>query len=162
MRRFGVAVVIGLLTTVSSAFAADQETTTTLTPTVAAAATTLAQRPDLASTINLAAQFKAPRRPFALPGLYAGSAFLQGYDAYSTLSALKSGATEANPLMRGITKSPVAFVALKAGVTAGSIMGAERLWKDNHRTAAVLMMIASNGMMAAVAAHNSAVLQRVR
>jgi hypothetical protein len=162
MRWFGVAAVMGLMMTASSVFAADQETTTTLTPTVAATATTLAQRPDRASTINLAAQFKAPRRPFALPGLYAGSAFLQGYDAYSTLSALKSGATEANPLMRGITKSPVAFVALKAGVTAGSIMGAERLWKDNHRTAAVLMMIASNGMMAAVAAHNSAVLQRVR
>ena len=162
MRCVGVAAMMGLMMTASSVFAADQETTTALTPTVAAAATSLAQRLDLTSTINLAAQFKAPRRPLALPGLYAGSALLQGYDAYSTLSALKSGATEANPLMRGITKSPVAFVALKAGVTAGSIMGAERLWKDNHRTAAVLMMIASNGMMAAVAAHNSAVLQRVR
>ena len=162
MRRFAVAAVMGLMMSASSLFAADQETTTALTPAVAATATTLAQRPDLASTINLATQFKRPRRPMPLPGLYAGSAFLQGYDAYSTLSALKSGATEANPLMRGITKNPAAFVALKAGVTAASIVGAERLWKDNHRTAAVLMMIASNGMMAAVAAHNSAVLQRVR
>jgi Domain of unknown function (DUF5658) len=162
MRWLGVAVVTGLMTTTSSVLAADQQTTTTLTPTVAAAATSLAQRPDLASTINLAAQFKMPRRPMPLSGLYAGSAFLQGYDAYSTLSALKSGATEANPLIRGITKNPAAFVALKAGVTAASIMGAERLRKDNHRTAAILMMIASNGMMAAVAAHNSAVLHRVR
>jgi hypothetical protein len=107
-------------------------------------------------------QFKAPHRPLALPGLYAGSAFLQGYDAYSTLSALKSGATEANPLMKGITRSPLAFVAVKTGLTVASILGAERLWKEDHRVAAVMMMVASNGMMAAVAAHNASVLQRVR
>jgi hypothetical protein len=162
MRRVLAAVVMGLLVTSSSVFAADEETATTLTPAVAAAATTLAQRPDLASAINLAAQFRAPHRPVVLPVLYAGSAFLQGYDAYSTLTALKSGASEANPLMRGVTKSPAAFVALKAGITAASIMGAERMWKNDHRIAAVMMMIASNSMMAAVAAHNSSVLQRVK
>ena len=97
-----------------------------------------------------------------LSSLYAGSAFLQGYDAYSTLTALKSGAVEANPLMKGITKSPAAFMALKAGMTMASIMSAERMWKNNYRAGAVIMMIASNGMMAAVAAHNASVLRRVQ
>jgi uncharacterized protein DUF5658 len=161
MRRLLVAVVVGVIVMTASAFGADDETAASLTPAVAAAATSLAQRPDLAS-INLAVPFRAPNRPFALPALYAGSAFLQGYDAYSTLAAIRSGATEANPLMKGITKSPVAFVALKAGLTTASIMSAERLWKDNHRVAAIAMMAASNGMMAMVAAHNASVLRRVR
>ena len=34
------------------------------------------------------------RRPLLLPALYAGSAILQGYDAYSTMSALKAGGIE--------------------------------------------------------------------
>ena len=160
MRRTLVGSLVGLLLMTSSAFAADDNTTTAVTPAIAAAATSLV-RPDLAANITVAPRV-APRRPLMLPSLYAGSAFLQGYDAYSTLSALKNGGTEANPLMKGITKSPVAFIGLKAGVTMMSIMAAERMWKDNNRLGAVLTMVASNGFMAAVAAHNAAVLQRVR
>lgn len=163
MRRIAVAAVMSLMLTASSVFAADEEGVKSLAPAVAAAAaTTLAQRTDLAASINLAGQFKAPRRPMLLPSLYAGSVMLQGYDAYSTLTALRSGAAEANPLMKSITRSPAAFVALKAGVTMASILSAERMWKDNHRVAAVVMMVVSNGMMAAVAAHNASVLNRVR
>jgi len=160
MRRTLVGSLVGLLLMTSSAFAADDNTTTAVTPAIAAAATSLV-RPDLAANITVAPRV-APRRPLMLPSLYAGSAFLQGYDAYSTLSALKNGGTEANPLMKGITKSPVAFIGLKAGVTMMSIMAAERMWKDNNRLGAVLTMVASNGFMAAVAAHNAAVLQRVK
>ena len=160
MRRTLVGSLVGLLLMTSSAFAADDNTTTAVTPAIAAAATSLV-RPDLAANLTTAPRI-APRRPLVLPSLYAGSAFLQGYDAYSTLSALKNGGTEANPLMKGITKSPVAFIGLKAGVTMMSIMAAERMWKDNNRLGAVLTMVASNGFMAAVAAHNAAVLQRVK
>ena len=162
MRRILVAAVAGLMLTAAPVFAADEDGATMLTPTAAAVATSMVQHSDLAANINLAAQFKAPHRPLLLPTLYAGTAVLQGYDAYSTLTALKSGATEANPLMKGITKSPIAFVALKAGMTAVSIMSAERMWKNDHRVAAVLVMVVSNGMMAAVAAHNASVLHRVR
>jgi uncharacterized protein DUF5658 len=162
MRRTLVGSLVGLLLMTSSAAAADQDTTTTtMTPAMAAAATTLV-RPDLAATVNFAPRIAASRRPLALPGLYAGSAFLQGYDAYSTLTALKHGGVEANPLMKGITKSPIAFIGLKAGVTTMSIMAAERMWKDNNRLGAVLTMVASNGFMAVVAAHNASVLQRVK
>jgi hypothetical protein len=161
MRRTLVGSLVGLLLMTSSVFAADDQTTATVTPAIAAAATTLV-RPDLAANVNIAPRIAAERRPLMLPSLYAGSAFLQGYDAYSTLTALKNGGTEANPLMKGITKSPVAFIGLKAGVTMMSIMAAERMWKDNNRLGAVLTMVASNGFMAVVAAHNAAVLQRVK
>jgi len=160
MRRIVLTTVMGLMLTASSVLAADEEGAKSLAPTIAAAATSIAQKTDLAAV--KAAQFKAPRRPMLLPTLYAGSALLQGYDAYSTLSALKSGATEANPLMKGITKSPVAFIALKAGMTTVSIMAAERMWKDNHRVRAIVVMAVSNGMMAMVARHNAGVLNRVR
>lgn len=161
MRRIVVTTVVGLMLTASSVLAADEDGAKLLAPTIAAAATSIAQKTDLAASIK-AAQFKAPRRPMLLPTLYAGSALLQGYDAYSTLSALKAGATEANPLMKGITKSPVAFIALKAGMTTVSIMAAERMWKDNHRVRAIVVMAVSNGMMAMVARHNAGVLNRVR
>jgi hypothetical protein len=161
MRRTLVGSLVGLLLLSSSVFAADDDTTTTVTPAMAAAATTLA-RPDLTANLTVAPRIAVRRRPIALSSLYAGSVFLQSYDAYSTLSALRNGGTEANPLMKGITKSPVAFIGLKAGVTMMSIMAAERMWKDNNRVRAVLTMVATNGFMAAVAAHNTAVLHRVQ
>jgi hypothetical protein len=160
MRRTLVGSLVGLLLMSAPVFAADDDTTTTVTPTIAAAAASLV-RPDLSANLNIAPRI-APRRPMALPSLYAGSVFLQSYDAYSTLSALKRGATEANPLMKAVTKSPVAFIGLKAGVATMSIMAAERMWKDNNRLGAVLTMVASNGFMAMVAAHNSAVLHRMQ
>ena len=161
MRRTLAGSLVGLLLMSSSAFAADDNTTSTVTPAMAAAATTLA-RPDLTSTLTVAPRFAVPRRPLALPALYAGSVFLQSYDTYSTLAALRNGGTEANPLMKGITKSPVAFIGLKAGVTLMSIMAAERMWKDDNRLRAVLTMAATNGFMAVVAAHNTAVLRRMQ
>jgi hypothetical protein len=161
MRRTLVGSLVGLVLMTTSAFAADDNTTTAVTPAMAAAATTLV-RPDLTANLTVAPRIAAPRRPLVLPSLYAGSVFLQSYDAYSTLTALNRGGTEANPLMKGITKSPVAFIGLKAGVTMMSIMAAERMWKDNNRLGAVLTMVASNGFMAAVAAHNTSVLHRVQ
>lgn len=97
-------------------------------------------------------------RPAALPALYVASAALQGYDAYSTLTALKQGGLEANPLMKNIVKHPAAFVALKATVAATSIMAAERMWKNGNRLCAVGVMVASNVAMGFVAASNARVL----
>lgn len=162
MRRILVGSLVGVLLTASSAFAADDNTAATLTPAIAAAATSLAQRPELAAGITFAPRRTENARPLALPALYAGSALLQGYDAYSTLNALNHGAAEANPLMKGITKSPMAFIGLKAGMTTMSIMAAERMWKNNNRLGAVLTMVASNSVMAMVAAHNASVLSKVR
>ena len=97
-------------------------------------------------------------RPSILTALYGGSAALQAFDAYSTLKALKGGAVEANPLMKGVVGNPGVFIGIKAAVTGASIMAAEQMWRNNHRVAAIVMMVASNGVMAAVAAHNASVL----
>ncbi len=97
-------------------------------------------------------------RPAILPALYVGNAALQAFDAYSTLKGLSRGATEANPLMAGVTGNPGVFIGIKAGVTAASILAAERMWRNHHRVAAVALMAASNSFMAFVAAHNAAVL----
>lgn len=161
MRRLVIATVLGatLATPAFAADASDQPSLNISGAAVAAAANSAAPAasPDLAtrSTFNY-------RRPSMLPALYATSAALQGYDTFSTLNALKSGAREANPLMKNVVKSPTAFVAMKAGVTAGSIMAAEQLWKNHHRMGAIGMMVASNVMMGLVAAHNSHVLSQLK
>ena len=161
MRRLVIATVLGatLATPAFAADATDQPSLNISGAAVAAAANSAAPAasPELA-TRNMFTY----RRPSMLPALYATSAALQGYDTFSTLNALKSGAREANPLMKSVVKSPTAFVAMKAGVTAGSIMAAEQLWKNHHRMGAIGMMVASNVMMGIVAAHNSRVLSQLK
>jgi hypothetical protein len=99
-----------------------------------------------------------PGRPSILTALYGGSAALQAFDAFSTLKAIKGGAVEANPLMKGVVGNPGVFIGIKATVSAASILAAEQMWRNHHRVAAIVMMAASNGFMAAVAAHNASVL----
>lgn len=154
MRRLLTASVLGLVLAATPAFAADDQTTT-LAPALAAAATALAPAPAL---LTAQPRTPAPRRPALLPALYAGTALLQGYDAYSTLTVLQRGGVEANPLMRGLTARPAMFIGLKAGVATLSIVAAERMWKRGNRLGAVAAMVASNGFMAYVAAHNARVL----
>jgi hypothetical protein len=97
-----------------------------------------------------------------LPALYVSLAGLNVFDAYSTSKGLALGATEQNPLLKGIAGSPAAMWAVKGGATAVSIYMAERLWRKHRRAEAIAVMVISNGMMAAVAARNSAVLGRAR
>ena len=95
-----------------------------------------------------------PRRPAALVPMYASLAALQAADFVSTTRALSSGAAyEANPIMRGVVGSPAAFLAVKAGTTAGTIWIAERLRKK-HPVRALVLMASTNALMAAVVAHN--------
>ena len=161
MRRLLIATLLGA-TLSTPAFAADaadtQPAALVIAPaTIAAAASSTAANVDVATRSDW-----KYGRPSMLPALYATSAALQGYDAYSTLTALKHGGREANPLMKGIVKSPAAFVAMKAGVTMASIMASERLWKNHHRLGAIGLMVASNLMMGVVAKHNSQVLSTLK
>jgi hypothetical protein len=96
----------------------------------------------------------------ALVSLHVGFAGFQAYDVYSTTKAIRLGAVEANPLMRKTVGSRAALIGVKVATTAGSIFAAERLWRDRHRVAAIALMAVSNGMMAAVAAHNASVIAR--
>lgn len=102
----------------------------------------------------------APARPAVLPVLYASYAALQAYDVYSTRQALSRGAREANPLMQQVVGSQSAFWAVKASVTVGAIAAAERLWKQNRKSAAVAVLVASNAVAAIVAARNANTLRR--
>ncbi len=106
--------------------------------------------------------FEAPSRPALLPVLYASYAGLQAYDIYSTRQALSRGAREANPLMQGAANSSAAMIGLKAGVVVGTIVAAERMWKNNNKVGAIAVLVASNSGAAFVAARNARTLQTLR
>ena len=104
---------------------------------------------------------QALARPAVLPALYASYAALQVFDIYSTKQALARGAREANPQMQGVVGNTSSFVAVKAAVTVGTIVAAERLWKTN-KAAAIALMVVSNGILAHVAANNVRTLRQLR
>jgi hypothetical protein len=93
------------------------------------------------------------KRPAVLPALYVTLGAMQAWDYYSTSSALKAGAREANPTTAAFVGSRGSLLGLKLATTASTIFFAERAWKKN-RLAAVVMMTAINGATAAVAVHN--------
>jgi hypothetical protein len=101
------------------------------------------------------------KRPVILPVLYVGLAGLQAYDVYSTRTGLSRGAAELNPIVAPVAGDTSRLIVLKAASTATTIYLAERLW-HNNKTAAILTMIAANGVMAAVAAHNAVALRELR
>jgi hypothetical protein len=93
------------------------------------------------------------KRPPILPALYASFGALQAWDVYATSAALRSGAREANPVVRPSTGHAAQTMALKAATTAGTIFFVERLWKQN-RVAAVVVLGLINGATTAVAMNN--------
>jgi hypothetical protein len=113
-------------------------------------------------TIFGGAKLEGPKahRGALLPMLYVSLAGLNAFDAYSTQKGLAHGAVEANPMMSGVVGNKAALWAVKGGVTAASIYLSERMWKQGHKAQAVAMMVLSNGVMAAVAAHNAQVIGR--
>jgi hypothetical protein len=103
-----------------------------------------------------------PRRGGLLPALYVSYAALNAFDAYSTTKGLKRGAVEGNLLMRGVAGQTATMWATKAGVTAGSIAVAERLWRADRKKAAIATMLIANGVTGFVAARNASVLRQIR
>jgi hypothetical protein len=103
----------------------------------------------------------ATRRPAMLVPLYVGFATLQALDARSTMTALGHGATEANPLLGGVTGHAGAFLAVKMGAAAGTIFVTEKLWKRNP-VAAVALMVGLNSAYAIIVSHNYQVARGMR
>ena len=101
------------------------------------------------------------RPPILLP-LYVGWSALQAYDGYSTLRGVRGGAPETNPVVGRLAGQPVALWTVKAATTAASIYLAEQMWRQHHRTRAVVIMAVANGVMAAVAARNASVIASQR
>jgi hypothetical protein len=103
----------------------------------------------------------AARGP-VLPSLYASLISLELYDGYSTSHGLANGAVESNTFMGAVTRHPGIMWATKGGAAFASIFVAERLWRQGRRGQALGVMLASNGLMMAVAANNARVLHAQR
>ena len=116
---------------------------------------------DLSSDTRKLALRDSPQAPrgLVLPVLYGTLAGLQAYDGWSTVHATTHGASEANPFMAGVAGNSGAVWAVKVGSTMASIYVAEGLWRRHHRVEAIVMMVAVNGVMAAVTALNSSVIR---
>jgi hypothetical protein len=95
-------------------------------------------------------------RPAALTPLLASYVALQALDISSTYVTARTGAYEANPVVRQALDSPVALVAMKAGSAALTVAFAHHLSK-RHPKAAVLLMIGMNSAYAVIVAHNYSV-----
>jgi hypothetical protein len=110
------------------------------------------------------ASMEQPRegRPMLLPAMYAAQIALQALDAHSTSTAISKGAHEANPLMKGVVGNQGAMLAVKAGVAAGSIFLAEKMWRRGSRAGAIATMLIVNGVTAAVVANNYKVASTLR
>lgn len=96
---------------------------------------------------------EAPAKPKSLVPLYISFSALQAADVHATVRALRHGAREGNPVIRGIADHPAAFLAAKAAAGATTIWLTEKLRKK-HPKAALGLMIALNAAMAAVVASN--------
>ena len=96
-----------------------------------------------------------------MTSLYASTVVMQALDVHSTLSAFRSGATEANPLMQGVTRNRATFMAVKAGVAASTILAAKQLSKRN-KVAAIATLVAINSAYAMVVNHNYKVARGVK
>jgi hypothetical protein len=86
---------------------------------------------------------------------------VQGYDGFLTLRVLKAGGVETNPLMKGVAGNQGAMLGIKVAAALATVVGAESLWKRDHRVGAVLASFAANSAMAMVAHHNAKVLARL-
>ena len=101
---------------------------------------------------SAALEAPAPRLGVLLP-LYVSFAGLQMLDAHSTMRALRAGGSERNPLLRDLADSPAGLLAVKAGVTASTILLSEKL-RVKHRVGAMVLMTALNSAYTMVVVHN--------
>ncbi len=93
--------------------------------------------------------------------LYASTAAVQALDVHSTMTALNQGAVESNPLMEGVVRNKTAFIAMKAGVAAATILATRHMARRN-RIAAIATVVAINSAYAMVMRHNYRVARRQR
>jgi hypothetical protein len=97
--------------------------------------------------------------PAFVKKLYIGYAALQLSDVITTTAALKRGAREGNPFVRGVAGSPAALVGTKLAAGVVTIIALERLRKT-HPVVASVSLIAINATLAAVTVNNIAVAAR--
>jgi hypothetical protein len=157
---FTVAVTVGSLTPATNG-PAPGPSEARIAAGLAAAPTSLTSNSsqDRPSLRRLATVPSTSGRPSMLIPMYASLAVLQGFDIYTTSASLKTGAVEANPLMKPVARRNMASIVVKAAATAGSIYFTERAWKQNRKGAVILMTVI-NVATAAVVAHNTQVARQ--
>ncbi len=106
-------------------------------------------------------QVPANPKPRGLLPLFVTYGVLQALDVHSTLTAVNRGANEQNAVMAPFVNRPAAFIAFKAGVSAVTLIAADRLAKHN-RFASYALMIGLNSAYAVIVAHNYRVAQQAR
>ncbi len=77
------------------------------------------------------------------------------------MRVIRAGGTESNPLMRPVAGHEGAMMGVKVAAAVATVIGAETLWRDNHRIAAIVASVVVNGGMAMIARHNAQVLARL-
>lgn len=95
----------------------------------------------------------APKPSPLLASLYASTAILQGLDLHSTFKAFDAGASEANPVMSGLSNHRAAFAATKVAMAVSTILATRHLAKRN-KVAAIVSLVAINSVYAMVVRHN--------
>jgi uncharacterized protein DUF5658 len=123
-----------------------------------------AQAPDptieRALSASVAPAAEQPRSPIFM-FLYGFTVGAQAADVHSTRRALEAGAFETNPFMKAISTHTSRLIAIKGGMTVGTIVVTERIAR-HHKTTAILTLIAINSAYAYVAHHNYSVARRLR
>jgi hypothetical protein len=97
--------------------------------------------------------------PAFMKKMYVSSAVLHAVDVGTTLVALRMGAREANPFMRGVSRNPAALIAIKGGAAAGTIYLMKRLSLTNPYAAGVGITVI-NSALAIVAVNNVQAISR--
>lgn len=169
MKRTLLVLLIAVFTHTMSATAAERplaDAATVDAPVAIAAVAASAVAP-VAASGNLAAAAvvqRAPsevaaRRSPMLLAMYGSAGLLQAYDGFSTLKAVAANHVELNPMMAPLVNHPSLVIAAKAAITIATISAAEKMWRTNHHKQAIALLLVSNGVMAAVGAHNAMVLR---
>lgn len=95
---------------------------------------------------------RSGRSPW-LDTLYGSYVVLHVADAHTTISNLRRGQREINPVFASFGRESVTLIALKAASTATTVYFVERVRRKSRR-AAIVLMVTLNGATAAVVAHN--------
>lgn len=165
VRNAAAALMMVLGIAVVPAAAAEPSVSTLSTAAVAAAVATTEAAPLAADTdwslpaVKMGSAPTTTSRGVILPSLYVSLAALNAYDVMSTRKGLAAGAVEANPVMGSVVGNTSSMIAIKAIATASTIVAAEKLWKKGHKGQAIAVMVISNGLMSAVAMHNTSVIR---
>jgi hypothetical protein len=96
---------------------------------------------------------------FGMGALYASTALMHVLDVDSTMKALKRGAVETNPLMKGVVKNRAAFIVTKAAIATASIYATHRMAKNN-KVAAILTSTAINSAYLLIVRNNYRIANR--